>query len=74
MAIVIMKSWKEGLEKVSLSKLQIELLKLPLNEAKGNVDALLDGKEVTLNIKDENIAKQFFHEAERIGVEGVLSF
>lgn len=72
MSVVIMKGWKEGLEKVSLSKLQMELLKLSLKEAKENVDALLDGKEVILDIQDDNIAKKFLYEAKQIGVEGVL--
>jgi hypothetical protein len=72
MAIVIMKGWKQGLQKVSLSKLQVDILNMPLKEAKANVDALLDGREVAFEIGDEAIAKKFFSEAQLMGVEGVL--
>ena len=41
MTKVIMKSWREGMKKVSLSKLQVELLKTTLTIAKQNVDRLV---------------------------------
>jgi hypothetical protein len=74
MAIVIMKGWQEGLEKVSPSKLQTDILKLPLKQAKANVDALLDGWEVRFEISDETVARKFFYEVKQIGIEASLDF
>lgn len=69
MAKVIMKSWREGLQKVSLTKLQAELLKKSLRESKDNVDSLLEGKEVIIEIESENTAMIFLRKAKEIGVE-----
>ena len=64
----MMKGWREGMEKVSLTKLQVELLKLSLKESKSNVDSLLDNDIVIIEIKDAIVAKEFFKKAEDIGV------
>ena len=69
MTKVIMKSWREGMKKVSLSKLQVELLKTTLTIAKQNVDRLLDGEIVVLEIEQESIAVEFCENAEKIGVD-----
>lgn len=68
MAKVILESWREGLEKVSLTKLQIEKLKISLKESKSNVDSLLNNERVILEINNVNLAKEFYDEAEKIGV------
>ncbi|MCS4300658.1 hypothetical protein [Chryseobacterium sp. BIGb0232] len=68
MVKVILESWREGLEKVSLTKLQIEKLKMSLKESKSNVDSLLNNEKVVLEIDNVNLAKEFYEEAEKIGV------
>jgi hypothetical protein len=73
MAQIIMKSWIVGLKKVSLAKLQTELLNISLKEAHKNVCLLLDDNEIILNIEDENIALNFYQKAEEIGVNCVLN-
>lgn len=65
---IIMKDWVEGLEKVSLTKLQREVLYLSLVESKRNVDKLLDGEEITIEISDNLHAEQFVLRARKIGV------
>lgn len=68
MAKVILKSWREGLEKISLTKLQVNMLGKSLRESKNNVDNLLDGKKVILEIENIDLAQEFLKEAEKIGV------
>jgi ribosomal protein L7/L12 len=68
MAKVILESWRVGLRKVSLSKLQYEMLDIGLQESKSNVDSLLDNKEIILEIEDVDLAKKFLEEADKIGV------
>lgn len=72
MAKLIMKSWRYGLEKVNLTKLQKDMLGLGLRESKDNVDALLEGKEIILEIEDDLLAEKFQIEIEKIGVNSVL--
>lgn len=73
MAIVVMESWKVGLMKVSLTKLQVEKLNISLKESKDNVDSLLNGEQIALEIEDVNLAEEFFKEAERLGVNCKLT-
>jgi hypothetical protein len=61
------KSWQVGLEKVSLSKLQMSILEIPLKTAKHNVDRLLDGERVIVLARNEEIALHFIEEASKIG-------
>ena len=68
MAKVILESWREGFEKVSLTKLQVNMLGKSLKESKTNVDFLLDDKEVSIEIDDLDLASEFLKEAEKIGV------
>ncbi|MFL9844925.1 hypothetical protein [Flavobacterium rhizosphaerae] len=63
-----MVGWKEGLQKVSLTKLQHEMLGMSLREAKQNVDLLLEGKEIVVEIDNNDLAVKFMKEAEAIGV------
>ncbi len=63
-----MKSWREGMKKVSLTKLQIELLKKSLKESKCNVGSLLEGNEIIFEIEDRILAMEFYLKAEEIGV------
>lgn len=72
MADVIMTNWREGLKKVSLTKLQTDLLKISLSEAHKNTNTLLDNIEITLEIEDINTAILFQQEADKIGVDCVL--
>lgn len=69
MVKVILESWREELKKISLTKLQMEKLGMALKESKSNVDSLLDNEKIILEIDDENLAKEFMEEAERIGVD-----
>jgi len=68
MAKIILEGWNEGLQKVSLTKLQIDLLGKSLKESKLNVDYLLDDKKVTIEIENLDLANEFIKEAEKIGV------
>lgn len=68
MVKIVLDSWREGLKKVSLSEIQMSMLGKSLSEAKGNVDSLLDGEKVIIEIVDMDLALEFFNEAERIGV------
>lgn len=68
-----MKSWRYGMKKIYLTKLQTELLNIPLKEAHENVNKLLDDIEVILNIEDKNLALNFIERAEEIGVNCILN-
>ena len=63
-----MKGWREGMQKVSLTKLQVDKLGLSIAASKRNVDSVLNNENVTLEIEDTALAYSFFHEAERLGV------
>ncbi|GAA4160707.1 hypothetical protein GCM10022217_25160 [Chryseobacterium ginsenosidimutans] len=65
---IVLNSWREGLEKVSLTKLQIDILGKSLKEAKINVDSLLEDKKVIIEINNLDLANEFLREAEKIGV------
>jgi hypothetical protein len=41
---IILDGWREGLDKVSLTKLQVDMLGKSLVESKLNVDSLLEDK------------------------------
>lgn len=68
MAKVIFEGWRDGLEKVTLTKLQVDLLGMSLRESKTNVDSLLDDKKVVIEIDDLELAHEFMKNAEKIGV------
>ena len=68
MAKVILESWREGLEKISLTKLQMDKLGMSLKESKLNVDALLEDERIILEIDNEDLVREFLNEAEKIGV------
>lgn len=72
MAQVIMKGWRVGLKKISLTKLQTDLLKISLKEAHNNTNLLLDDIEIVLEIEDNDTAILFHKEADKIGVDCVL--
>ena len=63
-----MTKWKDGLEKVSLSMLQVQLLSLSLSDAKNNVDDLLIGKAVIIKNVQREDALKFVKKALQIGV------
>ncbi len=60
--------WEEGMQKISLTKLQTEYFKMSLKEAKMNVDNLLDGEDIEIDIKRKEIAQEFIQKAKEIGV------
>lgn len=68
MGYIILSGWEMNLEKVSLSKLQMEILKKSLSESKANVDSLLEGDTVIIEEDNEHIAQKFINEASKIGV------
>ncbi len=68
MAKIILESWREGFEKVSLTKLQVSILGKSLKESKLNVDSLLDGKLIIIELNDIKCAKEFLKAADKIGV------
>lgn len=68
MAKVILESWRDGFEKVSLTKLQVNMLGKSLKESKSNVDLLLDDEKVSIEIDDLDLVGEFLREAEKIGV------
>ncbi|BAV06161.1 hypothetical protein SAMN05421788_106224 [Filimonas lacunae] len=69
---IVMTGWREGMEKVSMIRLQRSLLELTMTEAKENIDKLLDGKEITLSVSDITIAKVFVAAANELGVDCLL--
>jgi hypothetical protein len=68
MPAVIMKGWKDGMRKVDLSRLQVDLLELSLKEAKSNVDSLLNNNTIEITVKDYSIASEFVEKARDLGV------
>jgi len=68
MAKVILDSWREGFEKISLTKLQVNMLGKSLTESKSNVDSLLDDKKIIFEIESLDLANEFLKEADKIGV------
>ncbi|WP_291066539.1 MULTISPECIES: hypothetical protein [unclassified Empedobacter] len=65
---IIFDGWNEGFQKVTLTHLQIDLLKISLKVAKSNVDKLLDGHSITIDVNDEQLALTFVEEAKNINV------
>ncbi len=68
MVKVIFENWREGIQSVSLCKMQVEKLGLRLKEAKINVDLLLNDEKVVFEIEDEILAREFILESEKLGV------
>jgi hypothetical protein len=71
MAIII-KGWREGMQKVSLTKLQSDLLEKSLKESKNNVDLLLDGNEIRIEIDNLDLAQEFVSKADKIRADCIL--
>jgi hypothetical protein len=65
---VIIKGYREGMQKVSLTKLQVELLKTSLKQAKSNVDSVLDDREIIFEIENESLAITFMEKVNQLGV------
>lgn len=68
MAKIILESWREGFEKISLAKLQVDILGKSLARSKFKVDSLLDDKKVIINIDNLDIVYRFLNEVRKIGV------
>lgn len=69
MTLILLEGWREGMKKVSLSKIQHELLDMPLRVAKENVDRLLSGEDVTIEIENSNLAIKFKEAVDMLGVD-----
>ncbi len=67
MTKIILTGWREGLKKVSLARLQTELLGMSMKASKENVDSLLNDEQVTIETNDEDLAKEFLKKADIIG-------
>ncbi len=65
---VVLYGWEDGMKKVSLTFLQREILAVSLTDAKANVDALLEEKEIFIKVKSLENATKFVCEAKKIGV------
>lgn len=68
MGVIMMTSWTDGLCKVSLIKLQMNILQISLVDSKKNVDDLLDEKSIVITTRDNEVAKDFIFETKKIGV------
>lgn len=67
MGVIIIKGWKDGLEKVSLTKLQMSILNLSLLISKSNTDKLLNGEIVKIDVSNSELGYRFVKKAGRIG-------
>jgi hypothetical protein len=67
MTKVVLVGWRDGLQKVALSKLQMEIPGLSLSESKANTDVVLEGETVTFHFKDEHGANEFARRATGLG-------
>lgn len=63
---IIIEGWNEGFQKVSLTHLQVDLLKISLKVAKNNVDKLLDGHSIIIDVNNEQLASTFVKEVKNI--------
>lgn len=66
---IIIEGWNEGFQKVALTHLQIDLLNLSLKTTKNNVDKVLDGQSILIEIYNEQLALTFLKEAKKIEVD-----
>lgn len=64
---IVLEDWREGLKKISLTKLQVDLLGISINEAKKNVDLLLEGNKITIEIDNYSKAVIFVNQATILG-------
>ena len=68
MRTIAMTGWKKGMQKISLTHLQVTLLGLSLKNSKENVDKLLEGIDVVIATNSSETAEKFVREASKIGV------
>jgi hypothetical protein len=69
MRIVKVTGWERGLRKISLTKLLQESAGKSLPDAKGLVDALLEGKSFEVSFADEGLARRFADQARSLGAK-----
>lgn len=69
---VIITGWRYGFQKIKFAKLQVDSLGMGLKTSRANVTAILDDKEVQLDIPDIEVAKKFALEADWLGANCVL--
>lgn len=67
MTKVLFKGHKWNLQKVSLTKLQRYKMNLPLQDAKHNTDALLDGEAFIIETESDEQAEKLVKEATAMG-------
>lgn len=72
MVKVVLQGWEEGFEKVSLTKIQMNILGFTLQASKQNVDRLLNDEEVVIQVHTLALASEFIVELNKIGVKYTL--
>ncbi len=64
---VILNGWNEGALKISMTHLQQEMLGLGLKQAKHNVDSVMEGQTIVLEVADNATADAFVKRALNLG-------
>jgi hypothetical protein len=67
MTRVALKGWLPGFNKISLNHLLRHYIGLGLADAEQTVELLLAGEEIVLECADEEAARSFCEQADRIG-------
>lgn len=64
---VIFTGWKEGINKIALTRLISEYAGYPLTQAKLSVDAIIDGIKIRIDVPSIIVADKLQKEASKIG-------
>lgn len=67
MTTIRITGWRPGLRKVSLTRLLQQYAGFSLIEAKGGVDAVLEGSSLTIVFLTREIAEEFMQKATEMG-------
>lgn len=59
--------WHIGLDKIGLTRAQMNYLNMGLAESKRNVDKLLAGGKITFSFNDKELAESFKQDVESLG-------
>lgn len=65
---ILFTGWKDGMQKVAFTKLQVEYLNMSFKDAKLNVDNLLDGGCVIVEIPYKHDIERFIQLSQEMGV------
>jgi ribosomal protein L7/L12 len=72
MSKVVFHKWRPGLKKISFGDLLREKAGLSLKDAKHCVDDLLEGKAISLLVKNAKQAQDLVDEAAKLGAMGAV--